>query len=203
MQTTRLSLCVAIPTACILLAGCVTAFLDSLPDDVTLPATAAYAAENAAQFKQLVDDKPASDPGTIIDSLSTLTGCWANVLVGRDGQIGSLTNVLRFDPTAQTYERIQFVGGVDGGLARLFPLISIDRGRFEIVDESTVRLTTETALSNFSPDEPGFHAEADYAITIEEPVPANHPATLSGDMLVIGFDDSDETTLIMRAFDCP
>ncbi|MFN0138169.1 MAG: hypothetical protein ACKVS9_18855 [Phycisphaerae bacterium] len=203
MQTTRFSLCAAVPSACILLAGCVTAFLDGLPGDVTLPATAAYAAENAAQFKQLVDDRPASDAGTVVDSLSTLTGCWANVLVGRDGQLGSLTNVLRFDSTAGTYERIQFVGGVDGGLARQFPLISIDRGRFEIVDESSVRLTTETVLSNFSPDEPGFRAEADYSFEIGEPVAADHPATLNGDTLVIGFDDPNEATLIMRAFDCP
>lgn len=203
MRTARLMKWAILPGIGIVMAGCPAAYLNSLPDQVNLPPAAEFLAANAAQFKQIDGEAPPVEPGTFVDELTKIDGCWGNLLVDQGRGIGSLAIVLHFDAAAGTYERIQYVGAADGTLARLFPLVTIDRGSFAIVDDSTIRLTTETTLSNFSPDDSKFGSDASFAAEIGAPVPVDHPATLDGDTLILGFDDPNESVLVMRPFDCP
>jgi len=191
------------------LTGC---GLGMLPTpDVDLPSTVQFVLDNAQGFRSAEDDPLQTiDPGTVIDDLADLSGCWATMFTDAEIDVGAAFFVVyRFDPEDGSVTRWSFVGLQTGRLFPLAPVITAEHGTYEITGENTLLLSIERLESNVN--EAG-QVTGTLGPTAPFAVPYERPAlvTLSGDSMLLYIDiatadDADEEAErpIFQQFDCP
>lgn len=182
-------------------AGCPSS--PQIPSSVNLPAAANFVANNPSTFRSNVGDAPATTPGTVVDALSGITGCWGAMAVSADSD-PALFSTYSFDATAGTFEAVSWIGPVTGGIQADFPLFTVSSGQFFVDDASTVRIVTNTVLSNA--DAAGnLSSDATNSRTLNPPLTRNLTSTLSGNSWIVSFtgDDGSTQTLTYRKFACP
>jgi hypothetical protein len=203
LNSRRLRTCAAITP--LLAAGA--CFFPGVPTTLTqLPAELQLVADDPNTFAAPQDD-PLADltPGTAVDDLSGLTGCW--------GSFEPAEYSLGGAPTGPIYEVYQFDAD-DGTVSRwvstpaflvIPPVVAIDAGTFSILGEGQIEIHTtrytvidmRTGLGREFTDLPEAAATAEKLVT------------LSGDQLLIAVpyyvDEATGEPLgrIFSRFDCP
>lgn len=171
-----------------------------------LPADVKFVYENAERFIA-TSDGPLSDvtPGTVIEPLDALNGCWGiarpsnNVNVPyTDIKSVDAFDVMHFDAATQEIIHTWKIHDLGG----LITVVVVDRGTFEVLDASTVRLTY-AAWSGNDPTTGQFDPETAY----DQPVEATYELTLSGDRLALMPVDGElpdgQSHPVYVQFDCP
>jgi len=200
MKTRSLMLGLSAAAAAVI-AGCPSS--PQIPSSVNLPAAANFVANNPSTFRNNVGDAPIVTPGTVVDSLNGITGCWGAMAVTSDSE-PALFSTYSFNSTAGTFEATSWLGPVTGGIQADFPLFTISRGQFFVDDATTVRLVTNTVLSNA--DAAGnLSSDATNSSTLNPPITRNLTSTLSGNSWIVSYagDDGTTSTLTYRKFACP
>ncbi len=182
--------------------GCGTVPFPAAPKD--LPAELRFVTENRSRFVEDPND-PLFElpPGTIVDDLSLLDGCWAAALpadVAVDGEpLLTLYFVYRFDAESGTFTSWIYQRDAFG---RFFTLASGDSGTFVVEDGNRIVFTVQQTM--------GYDPETGEFLTAE---PARDRfeelATLSGDRLRLHFGAADREPVdpgddqVYTRFDCP
>lgn len=142
-------------------------------------------------------------PGTLMDDLDTLSGCWGQAVTEKDGEpaLIKLYSVSRFDADTGKYSS----WGLQRDVFGLIPILSIQTGTFEVVDDS--RLLTIVLESRANDPRTG---EVAFAAPFEPPLVRSPLATLSDDALSLWYAEEAENItgdavqfLVYRRFDCP
>lgn len=202
--------CGSLAMVALLLSGCWLPLLAGV--DVDVPAAMQTVMDDLDNFTPASSDPLAAvDPGTAVDDLATLDGCWGTVLSDCDCDFKPrLVVAYQFDAADGTFTRWSGAARADGVLYPLMPIISIEEGTFEVTGDASILLTVERILTNID--------QATGRITEtpqETPVPSDaieRPAlvTLDGDGMLLYIDtetaadvDPNEPAPIFRQFDCP
>ncbi|MFQ5806712.1 MAG: hypothetical protein ACE5I3_09705 [Phycisphaerae bacterium] len=185
-------------------AGC---FLPGLPTSLTgLPAELQVVIDDPNSFAASPDDPLAAlTPGTAVDDLSGLTGCW--------GWFEEAQYSLGGSPPTVFYEVYQFDADVGTANRWVFtptfllipPLVAVDEGSFSVSDQGRIeiRLDHYTIIDVRTGSGREFTDLPDAVAIFEKLI------TLSGDQLLIGgpFLVDEETGepigRIFTRFDCP
>jgi hypothetical protein len=123
--------------------------------NVEVPDAAQFVLDNAADFIAAANDPlETTDPGTVIDDLDTLDGCWGTVFTNPDVESPlSVFSVYQFDAADQTYVSWSFIGNRDtGALWALMPLFSEESGTYEVTGEATIEMTVTRMRANTDAD---------------------------------------------------
>lgn len=208
----------AILLACGVAAGCST-YPDPgplalrLPERLKerMPADLLYVIDNPARFALDENDPLLSmAPGSRIDELEGVEGCWASALLAPDPNFAAIYFLIRFDATSRTYQDwllVDFVG-VDGFLGAQHTT-----GPFELGPEA--RLATTRELTQVFGPQPE-NVAADSGLSVEDFVWSDEPAgrtleylaTLDGDRLRLHYGDANRAPadpgddLVYLRFDC-
>lgn len=180
--------------------------------DVEVPDTPRHVLENAADFIASADDPLETiEPGTVVDDLSALDGCWGTAFTETEIQTPlAFFSVYQFDAHAGTYVRWTFYGRRDTGvLWRVVPILSEESGTYELTSDATIEMTNTRLRSNVSTD-------GDILSTLQDSQPDGQiPArsaliTLDGDQMLFFIDaetaadvDEQDERPIFFSFDCP
>ena len=182
-------------------------------EDVQVPAVAQYVLDRTPDFVA-GDDHPlnAVEPGTVIDDLHTLDGCWAAVLT--DGELDTSLAfyiVYHFDAQSGRLTRWSFLGQEKTRtLWPLLPIITAEEGPFEVTGDANVQFTVDRILVN---TDAAGNLTADLREAPLDPTArVTRPAliTLDGQTMLwfIGDEspeevDESQERPIFRRFDCP
>lgn len=197
------------------LGGCVQGPTIPPVEDIEVPALVAPVVEDPPAY-EAGDDDPLLDvePGTAIDDLALLDGCWGSTFTQTSDESLAenvvLAVAIQFDVEASTYALFTAIAIEEGGLWPLLPVIAGDDGTYEVRDDKIIDLSGENYYSNVEDD-------ADIStMVLEADVPSDvapdRPAliTLDGDemLLYLGIesvDDVDETEErpVFFRIDCP
>jgi hypothetical protein len=203
--------------ACVLVAA-LAAALTGCGSDLSasvlsaLAPEAQYVVENPAQFTAPADDPLQSvDPGTVIDDLHTLNGCWGALLTDNgDASDVALYVVWHFDAAAQTFDRWSFVGLSSGGLLPSAPLVSLERGTFEVTGTNTLRMTLQHLYANVNDATGSLTTDLrEIEMTADTQTQRDGLVTRSGDRMLFYIDiatpdqvDPTAERAIFYQFDC-
>ncbi len=152
-------------------------------------------------------------PGTVVDPLAQLDGCWGGLLTWSRVNLGlSLYTVIHFDRQAGTYQRWSADGLRKGGLWPAMPLIVEDSGTFRVQSDNTILLQMTHNRANVDPNSAHITATLNDQPLYADHSPVDQPAlaTLQGDRLLLFLgagsaaevNPVDERQILMR-FDCP
>lgn len=202
---TRVVASISLVAALAMFGGCPSSTPEiTIPDSVNLPALGQTIADSPATFRSNVDDTPAQTPGTVVDDLDTLDGCFGSVLVGDEAE-PALYTAYSFDGDAGTFESVSFPGPISGGILASYPAIVINRGTFAITADGELTLTVTTQVTNFDEANSALLEDATVVETLASPDVRVIAATLDGDSLILGFenDAGGRDPITFTAFDCP
>ena len=192
------------------LGGCPSGEL--APLDVQVPAHLQSVFNDVDSFRAAPNDPFESiAPGTAVDDLSGLDGCWGTSFTESDAEseIG-LYVAYHFDAAAGTFARWSTVGLIAGGLWPSLPVVSGEEGTFTIVDANHVLLSTERYLANIDPDTSRIFADVQEIGGGSTPTERTALVTLQGDQMLFfidvetanDVDEADERAIFFR-FECP
>lgn len=145
-------------------------------------------------------------PGTVMDDLHGLSGCWGGLLRGGSGRASPvLVVVYKFDPSDASFTRWTTVAMPDGAAPFGIVAVTTERGHYEIRDDAHIVMyieqsTIQDNLGLWQPPEPPADLVFPDRIAL---------VTLSGDrmLLYIDIDVPEEATeaerLVFARFDCP
>ena len=178
--------------------------------DVDPPPVVQTVLDDLTRFKAGDAELTANQPGTVIDDLATLDGCWATVFVDSSKPFNiSLFEVYEFDAAANTFQRWSGLSNSAGELWPLVPVISLETGTYEVTGPAAIVLTDEHILSNYN-DSTGKVTSEFYEDEGFEPLDRPTLATLDGDQMMFFIDaesaaDIDEAFRhsVHHQFDCP
>jgi hypothetical protein len=191
----------------LLTGGCPVWWLS--PPEAGIPAEFQFVLDRAAEFIAPTDDPLQTiAPGTVLDDLSALDGCWGAWTEGTDPSVG-FGDVVHFERAAGHFTRWSGVGTTSGGLAPLFPVVAVEVGSFQVTGPATVLLVTERIQYDVEGPLgpwPSLDPMVEYPLGgIERP----SLVTLQGDRMLFYLDaeragDIEEETprMIFRRFDC-
>lgn len=202
---TRFAMSISAATALAVIAGCPSSTPEiQIPDSVNLPALGETIANNPATFRSNVGDTPAVTPGTVVDDLSGLDGCFGAALVGDEAE-PALYTAYSFAGAAGTFESISFPGPITGGILASYPAIVINRGTFAVTGDGELTLTVTSQVTNFDEANNALLEDATVAETLATPEIRVIAATLDGDSLILGFENEDggRDPITFTAFECP
>ena len=184
------------------ISGCAGGLLSALTSS-ELPAEVAYVVNNKSAFTCTQTDAGQSlEPGTVIDDLDHLTGCWAFVVEEASKPI-RFYFVHHFDVSAGEYTFWTYQQDDFG----LFSMLATTSGQVAIIDENHIALT-EQERASFDPFTGGW----DQVVPEPEPVTDTYLVTVDGDNLLLALDseedsqssdDDDIPFCGIRRFDCP
>jgi hypothetical protein len=197
----RVFVAVAATGMLVVVGGCV--WVGSFGDGIVVPAEMQPVIATPVQFTAATDNALQTvAPGTVIDDLSGLDGCWGAYLPGEFLAAG-FVDVMHFDRAAARFTRYSGIAAAGGGLWAEFPAVAIETGRFEVTGPATVLLTTETVAYR------GPHADEFPGETLPNPVARPALVTLSGGEVLFYIDtsnasevDTDEARPIFMRFEC-
>ena len=185
----------------------------SVPIDVRVPPEVQYVFDHVADFRSPADDPLESvEPGTVMDDLAGLSGCWAKMFTEAQVQSGlAFFAVYHFDAAAGTFTRWSLVGLESGGLWPVLPVISAETGVFEVASATTIRMTVQRNFANMDVDTGEVLSELrEIPVEREEPLVRTALVTLDGERMLLYIDtetpeevDADEERPIFYRFDCP
>jgi len=108
----------------------------------------------------------------------------------------------------EPYASWSLVAPQSGAFLALAGVVAGEEGRFEIVDDQTIRFTTERCVSNVNHN--GLTPQVDQVLVPNTPVVRPALTTLSGDRLLLFLGDGEpeqvdlaEERLILYPFECP
>ncbi len=182
------------------LAGCAGSLSPlAIPE---LPDALARVLENESEFLAGVDSQLARvTPGTPIDDLGNLDGCWGSIWKDEANPGFVIAIVIHFDVENGTYTQWSVQDS-----AQFIRVIGISYGTFEILDEAHVALTSTEWYMN----DP-YTGELEQVPPSGETIAFTTLVTVDGDdmLLVLGVDDpgdldpNDTSYYSYRRFDCP
>ena len=193
--------CVVIVLA-IVLSGCGAFQLLIPPDEEDIPAPLAFVAGNEGMFTPSGDDPLANvAPGTVIDDLSQLDGCWGLSQPEPSAEIPvELHQAHIFDRESGEYALWSLQKAFFGSVT----ILSGGTGTFSVDSDNRITVTTTKTFS-YSPETRRLEEKE----VVGEP-PSEWAATLDGDWLRIRFgaandneDQREDSFETFRRFDCP
>jgi hypothetical protein len=119
-------------------------FLPAEPDP---PPIVEFVAANEALFEAGSGDQLAMvAPGTVLDGLDRLDGCWGSILKqpSSDNPLVTVVAVHRFDAAASAFEQWSYLRDATGS----FFVLTLERGTFEIAEDNLLTLRFEEHWSN-------------------------------------------------------
>jgi len=130
------------------LTGCRLGILPT--PDVQLPSIVQFVLDNTQSFRSAKDDPLQTiDPGTVIDDLTDLSGCWATMFTDAEIDVGAAFFVVyRFEPDDGSVTRWSLFGLETGSLFPLAPIITAEHGTYEISGENALLLNIDRIESN-------------------------------------------------------
>ena len=194
----------------VLISGCELPFFPDV--QVPVPVAVQTVLADRAAFEPGADDPLAQvEPGTVMDDLAVLDGCWGTVFTSSDFTINvGFFVVYQFDNTAGTFTRWSGMANAAGELWPLMPLLSVETGSFTVEGPAAIVLTDEHMYTNIDP------VTSQVSDTLYEvgalAVPMDRPVivTLSDDSMLLYIDvetvddiDPTEQRPIFYKFDCP
>lgn len=183
--------------------------------ELQIPAALQFVLDDPAGFISAADDPMQSmAPGTVIDDLAGLDGCWATMFTEGEEveQYLGLVWVIRFDRAAGRYQAWSTIGREAGGIWPTLPVISAEEGTFEVAGPALLRLNAEKFFANTDPATGRLTRDLrEHAVSADSPGRQRGAlATLDGDRLLLyigdeSLDDVDpnEERPIHYRFDCP
>jgi hypothetical protein len=169
----------------LVLSGCVT------PTNVDLPSAADGALASASLVRAAADDAIAQvEPGSVIDALASLDGCWASILEGANA-IG-LCEVYSFDADGGEFERITFPLRGDA-LVPGYEYVTLERGTFRQQSANTLLLEVREIYGNFDVESGRVSETLLPGEPLDEPIERTALVTLDGDRMQLWIDVSNET----------
>ena len=197
------------------LAGCPGVPAYNVPvNSVEVPSDLQPVLNAPADFTVAKDDTLRTvTPGTVLDPLAQLDGCWGGLLPAIRPNVDlALYTVFHFDRQTGTYQSWAAQGVRSGGLWPTLPLIVENSGTFQVQSDNTLLLHMTHSRANL--DETSGHITTtlnDQPLTADNPV-VDWPAlaTLQGDhlLLYLGVSSAAEVSTaedrqILTRFDCP
>jgi hypothetical protein len=174
------------------LTGCI--FTSFPVSELEIPPELQFVLDNPAQFISPADDPMETvAPGTVIDDLAELDGCWGLMLTeGEEVEMHlALVAVYRFDRATGRYSAWTTIGREAGGIWPTMPVISLEEGTFEVAGPALLRLKTEKSYANVDPVTGQLTRDLR-----EQPIDSDNPAweqsglaTLDGDRLLFFLGD--------------
>ena len=182
-------------------------------EDVQVPAIAQYVLDRTPDFVA-GDNHPlgAVEPGTVIDDLNTLDGCWGAVLTEAEIETPlAFYIVYHFDAQSGRCTRWSFTGQVNTRtLWPLFPIITAEEGTFEVNGDANVQFTVERILVNTDLSGNVTADLREVPLGSTSRVTRSALVTLDGQTMLwfIGVEspeevDESQERPIFRRFDCP
>ena len=191
--------------------GCGTGLFPDV--NVEVPDAAQQVLENAADFIAADNDPmETTAPGTVVDDLDTLDGCWGTVFTEADVESQlSLFSVYHFDAAEKTYVSWAFAGLRDQGVLWPFlPLISEESGTYELKGDSKIEMTITRMRANTTADGGTITATLQEMALDGADVTRTGLITIDGDKMLffIGVEtaadvDEQEERPIYFKFNCP
>lgn len=131
--------------------GCDSRFFPNV--DVEVPATVQAVLDALDAYAAAADGPLATvEPGTVMDDLASLDGCWASVYKRDVLGVGyGFFTVYRFNAADRTFTRWSGVGTEAGQLLPVLPLLSVETGTFAVQSSSVLRFTNERYFCNLDP----------------------------------------------------
>lgn len=195
----------------VMLSGCGTGLFP--PVDVVIPAAVQVVLDNPTAFQAAADDPMQTiEPGTVVDDLNGLTGCWGTVFSGSvSSPPAALFVAYQLDSADGSLTRWSGYVMLDGsGLWPIAQLLSAEVGSFAVTGNSNLVFTVERSFVNIDPNTAQI-----ISTLVENPQfsgPLDRPAlvTLDGDSMLLFIDTetadevnaADERAIFTR-FDCP
>lgn len=180
--------------------------------DFEAPAVLQYVQDNVGEFLSDPNEPLANvAPGTVIDDLSAIDGCWGALFTAEVGPYAFFV-AYHFDVENGVFSRYSTLAFSNGAAFLRFHLVSVEEGPFAFVGDNALILTDEHLLSNYDMVNNQITGTL---VEIERdpnspPVQRDALVTLDGERMLLFIDvaapedvTSDSDVLVFQRFECP